>query len=59
MPSVTERRVADDERLGGIIGQLLRAAREELSLSAEQQAAAPSVVQRHPTLMAQRTESWA
>ena len=38
--------------LGGIMGELLRDVLEDLSLSAEQQAAAPCVVDRHLTLIA-------
>lgn len=53
---VADRQVANAERLGGIVGKLLRDVLEDLTLNADQRAAAPSVVHRHLTLMAQRPD---
>lgn len=49
---ISERQVAVAERLGSIVGQLLRDVLGELGLTAAQQTRAPEVVERHLALVA-------
>jgi hypothetical protein len=49
---VAERQVANAERLGDLIGELLRRVFGEIQLTAEQQDRMPSVLRRHLTVIA-------